>query len=552
MAVWSTNNFTGGMNDYVHPSLLEPNTAVRLENAKLDDGKLVSFKRSSLWDVEEKTSEDFGVFSSGNRSAVKWYDRHYWSYNGGTQAPYYGTDTSNFGGPGVPWDKETHGNALGIPHCVYDENEATGQNPPPVPTFEIGETDDSDGLLGVYKYCVTLVDWNGFESAPGSLTSYFKELEVGSTETQNDETVEHRRKVSISLTAEDLPVNIRYAKVYRTIDHGADFYFVGVLYDQKEGDRNPDGLDDNNFTLEDDTSDSILTMRNPLTTTDYDLPPDKGKYLCESGGVFFLAVGSRLYYSVQDNPHAWPTLNYIGFDDTITGIAPEFSGVLVFTRMTTWRVTGAESQATISRTLVPGHQGCIKYTSIASVSNAPVWVSHDGICLWNGESVQVVNYRRLKLDNPQIINACSTGDKYYLFLENGVVVYDQRNGGVFYWLSVHVDYAWVNELDGIIYYQSGKHVYVLEGSSLPLGWRYVSPYIGGTEMLQRVYRQIIVACDSDTTLTVYLEDKKKLAVSLPAGRQRVKLPLNFVGRWLQIELFGTGRLSEVSAIYGDD
>ena len=549
MATWSTNNFAGGMNDYLHPSLLDTNVAALLKNARIDTGKIVAFPQSQFLRAWDK--DDYNNSTYDNRSVVKWYGRHYWSYNGKATAPYYGTDTNNYGGPGVEWDAETSGEGLGIPHCVYVSNEAISGVRPLVSVAQEG-TENEDGLLGTYKYCVTLVDWNGFEGAPGSLTSYFKEIEVGSIDGNDDE---HRYKVTISLTGSEIPANVRYAKVYRTINKGADFYFVGVLYDQKTGDENPDGLTDNSWSLTDDMSDSILLMRNPLTTTDYDLPPAGGKYLCENNGVFFLAVGSVLYFSVQDNPHAWPTLNYIGFDDTITGITPEFSGVLVFTQTSAWRVVGAESQETISRTLIPGNQGCVNYESISSVANAPIWVSKDGICLWNGESIDLITHRRLKLESPAIRVAVSAGDCYYLFLNTGVVVYDRRNGGVFYKLSVQLssitDYAWRNELDNKIYLKLGTSVYVMEGEERKLQWTYRSPYIGGTDLLQRVYHQVVVSSSQAARLTVFLEGEEKLSVALPAGRNRVKLPLNFVGRWIQLEVNGQGEFSELAVVYGD-
>ena len=531
MAIWTTNNFTGGMNNYIHPSLLQPNTAAFLEDVRIDNGKIKPVLRNGIYGNGSTTNaEALGHHASNNRSAVKWYDRWYWSYNNATvSGPFYGTDTANYGGPNVPWQSSL-GSALGVPHVEY----AGSANVPSFTTDTAGTGET--GLSGDYKYCITLVDWNGYEGAPGSLESYWKEVTVSD------------KVVVISIASMTLPANVHYAKVWRTIDHGADFYLVGTLSNETVDEY----IVDNDWVLRDTMSDSILLMRSPLTSTDNDLPPNGGKYLCESNGVFFLAVGSRLYFSRQDNPHAWPTLNFIGFDDVITGIAPEFSGVLVFTNFSAWRVTGAESQETISRTLIPGNHGCPNYHSISAISNAPIWVSQDGICLWNGESIEVVTHQRLSLPPLQIIAAASMNDKYYLFLATGTIVYDRKNNGVFYWLSLMVDYAWHNELDDKLYFEVGSFVYIFEEEGTPLPWSYLSPYIGGTEMVQRIFRQIIVASDQQTVLTVYLEDENKLSVVLPAGRNKVKLPLNFVGRWLQMRLTGKGELSELAVIYGGD
>lgn len=547
MAVWSTNNFIGGMNDCIHPSLLKPDTAAYLKDVRLDNGKLCPALRNSLLE-SDTTPSDLGHYGGPDRSVVQWYGRHYWSLDNATVGVRYGTDDGDWDGEGTSWS-ESDGNALGVPHCVYDNAEAQSSGNP-MPSFAIGSADEeSGGMTGDYKYCLTLVDRNGFEGAPGSLTSYFKALTVGSIEGEGtDNEVRHRRSVTVSLNNVSLPANILYAKVWRTLDHGADFYLVGTI----SGTAVDEFVQNNNWTLVDKMEDSILLMRDPLTSTDNDLPPENGRYLCESLGVFFLAVGTRLHFSRQDNPHAWPTLNFIGFDEEITGIAPEFSGVLVFTRYSTWRVTGAESHETISRTLVPGHYGCSNHKSISAISNAPIWVSGENICLWNGESIEVVTHGRLAPRALAITASASRDDKYYLFLTNGALVYDRKAGGAFYWLSTVADYAWRNESDDQVYLQVGSDIQELGGDNAPLEWSYVSPYIGGTDLLQRVYRYVTVSSDKATSLTVYLEDREVLAVPLPAGRNRVKLPLNIVGRWLQLKITGKGELSEIAVIYGDN
>ena len=114
------------------------------------------------------------------------------------------------------------------------------------------------------------------------------------------------------------------------------------------------------------------------------------------------------------------------------------------------------------------------------------------------------------------------------------------------------DYAWRNETDDLVYLQVGADIHVLGEGDAPLEWSYLSPYIGGTELLQRVYREVGVASDGNTRLKVLCEDRPGLTVALPPGRQRVKLPLNFVARWVQLELSGKGRLSELAVTYGGD
>ena len=82
------NSFTGGMNDWIHPILLESNIASKLVNADISTGKLVPVKRPLK--LAGTSPEDYGNYGSKNRSAIKYNSRHYWSNNRAVEAPYYG------------------------------------------------------------------------------------------------------------------------------------------------------------------------------------------------------------------------------------------------------------------------------------------------------------------------------------------------------------------------------------------------------------------------------------------------------------------------------
>ena len=77
MNLFSVNSFSG-MNNWLHPGLLNENTAVQLTDAEVTDGKLFPQK---LPLAIKSNAEQLGFFGGADKSVVKWYDRTYWSFN---------------------------------------------------------------------------------------------------------------------------------------------------------------------------------------------------------------------------------------------------------------------------------------------------------------------------------------------------------------------------------------------------------------------------------------------------------------------------------------
>lgn len=490
--------FSGGMNDWIHPSLLNTNVAAKLINAEVDNGKLKPIRQ--IYPQKISDPVEYGHYGNRDRSVVKWYDRYYWSNNAALAEPFYGGNVENY---------------LGIPYPAY-----SGENPNVSISTEMPQNEEA-GLSGIYKYCVCFVNENGWEGAPGSLDEYEKIISLSS------------QWASITVTWNNEKVS--YAKIYRTGDHGADFYCIGEI--RQSGD-----------SIIDKTDDTTLTMLNPLSTEDCYPPPEKGKFLCESGGVFFLAVGSLLYFSVQGNPHAWPTLQFLSFDDTITGIVPEFQGILVFTKNNAFRVVGADSPDTVTKTFLPGNHGCINFRSIACVNNAPVWLSNDGICLWDGNTISIPSYQVLKTDFLQVKYAVSANDRYYLFLVGETIIFDRKNGDIFYRLNFSCDYAWYDPDNDTLYLQINNAVYQYGGGK-NLTFEYLSPQIGGTELSYKVFHEILVSAKGDFQISAFVDDLEILNQNLPQGRQRIKMPFSATGRFCQIQIKSNAEINEIALFY---
>lgn len=493
MATYFTAQFTGGMNELLDPALLDEKTASLLVNADIESGKLVSVRMPKP--VPVNTPEELDHYGKVNRSVVKLYDRTYWSINDTLTAPFYGGDKENY---------------LGIPFPDYEK--------------DVVITPQEDGeLTGNFKYCVTFVNENGWESAPGDILDYERAVTL------------EENFVDITVSWEDERVS--YAKIYRTQKEGADFFCVGEV--KTSGD-----------TFTDKTSDYPLAGLEPLSTIDNYPPPDNGKYLCESGNVFFLAVGSTLYFSVQGNPHAWPKLNFIGFDDIITGIVSEFQGVLVFTANNAYRIVGADNVETLTKTELPGQQGCVKYNSIAQISNAPVWLSNDGICLWDGQSINVISRRIINTTRLQVTCAASANDCYYLFLKNGAILYDHRNGGVFSKLDFSCDYAWYDGDADALYMQTERGISVW-GQGTYGTYSYKTGAIGIPESEHTFFKEVVITIEGSANVTLINEGNSVFSVALKrSGRHRLKAPYNTIGRFAQVKVSGNGTLKELGVIYG--
>lgn len=492
MGTYFTAQFTGGMNEVIDPSLLDEKTASLLVNADVSSGKISSIKMPGK--VPVNTPEELRHYGKINRSTVKLYGRTYWSINDSLSAPFYGGDEENY---------------LGIPYPDYNNQ------------VVFAPQDDGE-LSGNYKYCVTYVNENGWESAPGAVLDYERTLEL------------ENNFVKVTVTWED--ERISYAKIYRTQKEGADFYCVGEIKQSGES-----------FT--DKTSDYTLAGLEPLSSIDNYPPPERGRYLCESGNVFFLSVDSTLYFSVQGNPHAWPKLNFIGFDDIITGIVPEFQGVLVFTANNAYRIVGADNVATLTKTELPGQQGCVKYNSIAQISNAPIWLSNDGICLWDGQSINVISRRIMNTSRLQVICAASANDCYYLFLEHGAIIYDHRNGDVFSKLDFTCQYAWYDGDADALYLQKDSGIF-LWGSGEKGTYTYKSGLIGVPESKYTYFKEVVVSIDGNANVTLSNEEKVVFSVYIKrSGRHILKAPYNTLGRYAQLKITGNGTLKEIGVVY---
>jgi hypothetical protein len=451
------NSFAKGLNNFLDPANIGTEFASDLMDVSLERGILQSTKGNRLTSFTDET--ELNHYGKANRSVAKQFGRHYWSINDALQAPFYGGDSMDLG---IQPPKELI--RLSVVEAPVEEQEGT---------------EEVYNLSGEYKYCYCYVV-NGYESAPAE---YNKDYYTSATV----------KKGKVQLYFESIPSWVQQVKIFRTINNGAEFYSLTLL------DRNiVDGS-----TYEDNLADVDLLFGEPMECLNYLPPPDGGKYLIENQGAFFCAVDDKLYFSEIFNCHAWNPSNWISFDDNITGIVNEFQGLLVFTRNRVYKVVGNDI-STIEKMEIPTHQGCVNYRTCATLSNAPIWLSNDGLCMWDGQSVKLISYGICRIDN-QPIFGISGNDCYYLFGKNDVIVFDTTIGGVFYRLSAKATYGWYDADLDKVFYRNDTDIFILFGSNIDNDSFYSTGLLG-SKLSKIEFRKLRV--NSSNGYTVFIKDRK--------------------------------------------
>ena len=144
-------------------------------------------------------------------------------------------------------------------------------------------------------------------------------------------------------------------------------------------------------------------------------PPPRGlQYLTQHQGRFYGCVDSKLYFSAAGKPDSWYALDFISFDEAITGIVSVANGIIVMTQLKSWLITGITPTQFVKHTLSDS-EGCIGFPSIAVNSGAAIWLSTSGFVMSNGSSVQNISLDRLgrfKAITP--LGAVFIDKRYYL------------------------------------------------------------------------------------------------------------------------------------------
>jgi hypothetical protein len=304
-------------------------------------------------------------------------------------------------------------------------------------------------------------------------------------------------------------------------------------------------LDNAVTTYVDRVADNFIDGR-ILSTEDYQPAPVGMTFVEQSAGMLFGAVGNTLRFTPVAKPDAWPLAFSVAFDDAITGLAEVANGLLVFTRLKTYLMTGT-GPSTLARQLVDSNQGCVAPESIQKLASAALWLSTDGICTSNGGPAQVISRDKLGKLAVTAVSSTLFDDTYYLALANGTtLVLSLAYGPVFKTLKLGVT-SLATGYDKVYGWFEGQ-LYELFSSAEDLEFEYLSPrFIEGRATEAKTYKKLYFFAKGDIMVDVIIDDVtivtgKKLdsgkatQVQPPQEEQR--------GHFIQFRIYGKGELLE--------
>lgn len=334
--------FNGGLSTKLAPHLIEANQATECLNVDLTKGSLYPMKTHT----HEVTTtgiyammEDGVVIANTDPTDVRSYAR--------------------FGGR-IYWSNKTYG-TFGL--MRYNGTSAGVEAAaPPAPDGSIAKgTPTANGnLSGDYIYAYTYIDTDGIESAPSGYSAIV-------TVSEQD--------VPMTITvATAIPADVVTIRVYRTGGNNPTFNLIAELPKVT-------------LTFTDTTRD-IDVSRIELASFENSPPPVDLEHLVENSGTMWGSVGEKIYFSINGSPEYWNSLDYIPLNNPCTGIGTFGNLVIAFTRSGAYAISGY-SRDTVTLDKLPYREGCVNHGSIANVGDYLVWVSKNGVCVFDGNVVRV-------------------------------------------------------------------------------------------------------------------------------------------------------------------
>ena len=376
---------------------------------------------------------------------------------------------------------------------------------------------DTGVLTGTYNYCYTYYNsTDDTESQPSPISQ---------------DIVASSNSIHISMSNPSSDPQVTQIRLYRSGGSLSQFTLVDTVSNSAV-----------NYT--DNKADIDIAGNHILASFNYTEAPNNLKYITEAYGMLFGAVKDKLYYSNIGEPNYWPATNFIDFNANITGIGAVQNGLLVFTSLETYLITG-NSPTTFSKYLLDASQGCINPYSIGFVKGAILWLSNDGICTTSGGGVKVITrdkLGKLSLNNTQ--NAVVYDNVYYLLHNDGILVVDFRFN-----LAVRTLDIKPNRLGAYLdrfFIQQDTNLYELfKGDALP--YTYKSGMLTeGQYTNYKVYKDFYIKYKGDITIKIYIDKNLMTSVSLTGDKcYNLKAPTNTKGYGLEFEITGTGEVSEI-------
>lgn len=485
--------FNGGLNIRQAAELIQPNEAVICNNVDLSSGQIVSANSlgvtpiTNIVDPYYFKAEQTWQPNATSRDYLEYRGKLYWT-NGALAQKHFNGNTYNLG--------------IEQPSNITVSKGGVGN------------------VTGTVQYLYTYYnDLDATESQPSPISL---------------ETVVTAQQVGVTVTASPDP-QATHIFIYR-IGGGLLSFTKVAEYPNTSSVR------------WDNTTNAAAT-----TTLSSDLngvPPLGLQFLSEAYGVFFGAVGERLYYTREGgNPNNWPETNYIDFQDTITGIGIVPAGVVVFTYVKATLIVGT-TPATFQARPISGSQGCILHKTIQLFNNTIMFASTDGICTLIGTRIDIISKFKLGKQTYGTIGAIVHDEIYYLQLtDQSIVAMDLRYEPAIKTLNFNT--TWLVNVNDVLYGQTSSGLLELfQGTPSEYHYRTGNLSEGSTATLKN-YNDIWVSLEGDHTVDVLIDDVVVSTKTVTGVRMPTQFTVpqeNQRGSTISFDMRGVGKVREISYV----
>jgi hypothetical protein len=531
--------FEGGLQTKVAPHLAQPNQSVECENIDLTKGSIYPLKgyvSKEYLDGETDLVTGYsnimyeGILISSEPSETRSYARY------GSRL-YFTNGTHVLDGDSVSY---------GL-YRAKANGEIVDAVPPSTPNGTITESSKTDGLLnGTYSYVYTLIDDDGIESTPSSVYTL--------SANASDSTINLSFGASSSVTED-----VSYIRIYRTGGSNPTWNLIH----EKEWDNT------GSYTYSDNTPD-IDVSRIELASFDSTAPLSNLQYLTESNGTLFSSVGDRVYFSNNGRPEFWSPLDFLVLDDECTGLGTYRDTVVAFTESSTYVISGF-NRDNITLDRLPYNEGCLNNESIANVTELLVWASKNGICAYNGGSVELVTRNILEWDTKitlgestfdsldfawddtvgyDVTNSIGFGGIYYAIYANGIGLLDFNNNARASVISYSepIRDIFLDDSENTLVIVTDEGAYKVDNDEdVNLTARWKTPEITDeTDTSIKQYRKVELS-QKPTQVDIFIDGSLVKSVS---NKRIFFLPSGCYGRNIQFDIYTDNEIRSLKYEYG--
>lgn len=372
-----------------------------------------------------------------------------------------------------------------------------------------------------YRWCYTYYNSNdGTESAP---SPYTRPTTIGMLQSSGALTYSYATLGNIKASDDPQVTNI---KVYRMGDGVSKFSLLEVLPNEDSV------IIDNKHTAQQGSN---------LTTIGYN-KPKPFKCISVQDGVLVGAYENMLFYSDPYSPLSWNPLNYVLFDDDITGIGSTTSGLIVFTAYKTYILANIGKNS-LFRQLLYSTLGCISTNSVQVVGGICVWQAHDGIYAYAGGTLRNLTKQAIGDLGATITSSTATHDCYYGLLGDKILAINFSLNYAAYFIEAK-GATGISIISNTLCYTNGKALYSYTGAPMPINWK--STWLQNFLTLVKNYKNVVVYAEGELEYKIYIGNTLAASGKLTTGINDIKVSQQHrLGYYIMIEFTGVGTVYEI-------